>query len=180
MAATRSRAGSGPGFSAMSGPPDAGEFRAAMARFPTGVTVTTTVDADGRPHGFTAGSFVSVSAEPPLVSVCVSRTARCHPAFEACAAFAVNVLRHDMAGVARTFATRGADKFTEVEIGWSAAGLPVLDGALLVVECDVYARHPAGDHDILIGEVRRLCTRDGEQLLFADRAFSRLPHPGGR
>ena len=41
-----------------------GDFRHAMRRFPTGVTVITTL-LDGNPKGFTANAVTSVSADPP-------------------------------------------------------------------------------------------------------------------
>ena len=43
------------------------DFRAALGRFATGVTIVTTLDGDGRPVGLTANSFNSVSLDPPMV-----------------------------------------------------------------------------------------------------------------
>ena len=57
-------------------------FKAAMAAFPSGITIVTTTGADGAPWGFTATSFCSVSADPPLTLVCLATTAQCHPVFQ--------------------------------------------------------------------------------------------------
>ena len=43
------------------------EFRQALGRFASGVTVITTVDAAGRKHGITVSAFSSVSLAPPLI-----------------------------------------------------------------------------------------------------------------
>ncbi|MER7013294.1 flavin reductase family protein [Saccharopolyspora sp. NPDC000359] len=155
-------------------PVSADRLRSAMGRFPTGVTITTTLDRAGNPRGFTAGSLVSVSLEPPLISVCVAYTANCYQAFADCDSFAVSVLRHDQGQLARTFASKGADKFAAGGFTRTAGGLPVVDGAVVALECDVHGRHAAGDHVILVGRVRTADIADGDQLLFADRLFSRL------
>ncbi|MDA3624718.1 flavin reductase family protein [Saccharopolyspora oryzae] len=152
----------------------ADRLRQAMARFPTGVTITTTLDKAGEPQGFTAGSLVSVSLDPPLISVCVAYGANCYQAFADCDSFAVSVLRHDQGELARTFASKGADKFAADGLTTSAGGLPVVEGAVVALECDVHGRHAAGDHVILVGLVRAVDLADGDQLLFADRLFSRL------
>ncbi|MDQ3041548.1 MAG: flavin reductase family protein, partial [Acidobacteriota bacterium] len=39
------------------------EFRAALGRFASGVTVVTAKDADGRLHGITVSAFCSVSLD---------------------------------------------------------------------------------------------------------------------
>ena len=58
------------------------EFRAALSRFASGVTVVTTRDKEGMLHGLTVSAFSSVSLEPSLVLVCIEKTAGSHHAFE--------------------------------------------------------------------------------------------------
>lgn len=146
-------------------------FKEALASYPSGVAIVTTVDADGVAHGFTASAFCSVSLEPPLVSVCLARTARCHPVFAARDTFAVNLLRPSHAGLAIRFARTGEDKFAGARFGLTEGGLPALDDALTVLECDAYGRHDAGDHTIIIGQVQRVAASDGEPLVYYRRAF---------
>jgi hypothetical protein len=55
---------------------DEASLREVMARFATGITVLTVAGEDG--HGMTANAFTSVSLDPPLVLVCVARSARLH------------------------------------------------------------------------------------------------------
>lgn len=150
-------------------------FRTAMGRFPSGVTVATAREDDGTPRGFTANAFCSVSENPPLILVCLAETADSHRAFSGCERFAVSVLRADQADVARLFATRGAEKFAGDRLRLSAHGLPVVDGAVCVLECTVHDRHPAGDHSIVVGRVERLAVAGGEPLLYHDSTFRNLP-----
>jgi len=78
----------------LSMPFDPLELRRAFGSF-TGVTVVTAVDGDGRPRGFTANSFASVSLDPPLVLVCIARTAGSYPLFSTTRQFAINILSEE-------------------------------------------------------------------------------------
>ena len=51
------------------------ELRTAFGSFMTGVTIVTTMGEDGQPRGFTANSFTSVSLEPPLLLICIGKSA---------------------------------------------------------------------------------------------------------
>ena len=74
--------------------PGAAEFKAAMRHFPTGVTVVTSV-RDGEPRGVTVTAFASVSADPPLVLICINREARSYLYISASKVFCVNLLAGD-------------------------------------------------------------------------------------
>ena len=87
------------------------EFRRACARYATGVTVATVEGLDGTPEGLTVNSFTSVSLEPPLVLVCIEKTATAHVHFMAARGFAVNVLTEDQIDLSRHFATFTGDRF---------------------------------------------------------------------
>ncbi|WP_017570998.1 flavin reductase family protein [Nocardiopsis halotolerans] len=152
--------------------PDSTEFRDAMARLPTAVSIVTTCDEEGRDHGFTAGSVASVSIDPPLVLVCLARNADCHPAFASSSRWAVSVTSYEHTGLARRFATKGADKFAEGRFRRTDSGVLVLEGARLALECQVLDRYPGGDHDILVGRVVRTHTDSGDALVFVDRSFT--------
>src|SRR6478609_3903628 len=81
-------------------------LRRAFGTFVTGVTVITTLDEDGTPRGMTANSFTSVSLDPPLLLVCVGKSASSFPAFTAAAAFAVNLLHEGQVDVSAAFASK--------------------------------------------------------------------------
>jgi flavin reductase ActVB len=132
---------------------DPDDFRAALSMWPSGVTITTTVDDHGLRWGFTASAFSSLSLQPPLILVCLAATARSHDTFVRAESFAVNLLstRHEQ--LALRFADRGSDKFTGANFRPGHTGSPVLTDAVASLECVMHATVPAGDHTILIGKV---------------------------
>ncbi len=128
-------------------------LRDALGCFGTGVTVVTTLDAQGGPVGLTANSFTSVSLDPPLLLVCLARTAGSLPAFEAHANFGVNVLHIGQQLTSGRFAGRGEDRFAATP--WEAweTGIPILRSSLASFECARHAMYDGGDHVILVGRV---------------------------
>ena len=141
-------------------------LREALGNFVTGVTVITTRH-DDELHGLTANSFSSISLDPPLVLFSLSRTADCFAAFESVDFFAVNVLRSDQEALSTRFATKDADKWSNVAWRPGEGGCPLLDGAIATFECRVWARHEGGDHIIYVGEVVTFDQgREGEPLAF--------------
>ena len=82
------------------------EFRAALGRFATGVTIVTARDADGAPVGLTANSFASVSLAPPLVLWSLARSAGSMPAFERGSHYAINILAAEQHALAERFASK--------------------------------------------------------------------------
>jgi flavin reductase (DIM6/NTAB) family NADH-FMN oxidoreductase RutF len=153
---------------------DEGRFKDVMARFATGVTIVTALDG-GAPVGFTCQSFVSLSIDPPFVSLAPAKTSTSWPRIARAGAFCVNVLAEGQEDLCRRFATSGADKFTGVP--WTPApesGSPVLPGSLAWVDCALELVHDAGDHEIVVGRVLGLGTGGGRPLLFYDRGFARL------
>ncbi|MFD9331211.1 flavin reductase family protein [Streptomyces sp. NPDC060065] len=150
------------------------QFRAAMARFPSGVVVVTTRCADGTPRGFTASSFCSVSLEPPMILVCLANSADSAASFECCDRFAVSVLAPDHRPLALRFATKGTDKFASGGLCLSPDGLPTVERALSELDCAAHARHPAGDHTVLIGRVKGVRLGEGSPMVYYDRSFRTL------
>lgn len=154
---------------------EAVDFRNAMARFASGVTVVTTVDAAGQPAGFTASAFSSLSLDPPLILVCLEKRADSYPAFQAASRFAVSILAAGQADIAMRFATKGIDKFEGAPlVRGEATGLPLITGALAHLECRTYDLPDGGDHTIIIGEVLRAVSTDREPLLHFNRRFGRF------
>jgi len=143
---------------------DTRAFRDALGVFLTGVTVVTTRDADRRPRGFTANSFTSVSLDPPLILVCIGRSAASHGAFCASGKFAVNVLAETQTDVSRTFASKAADKFASVAWHDSALGNPLIAGAAAWFDCTTQSIIEGGDHSILLGRVHDFGQRPATPL----------------
>lgn len=151
---------------------DQRQFRDALGQFATGVTVVTAIGEDG-PVGMTVNSFASVSLEPPLVLWSVARDSDRADAFEQADFFAVHVLPEDSRDLALRFAACGSD-FNGIEIACGAGGLPLLDTYCARFECHVVARHPGGDHLILVGEVLAFRVRPSPALVFHAGRFGQL------
>ena len=134
-------------------PVDPRAFRRALGSFLTGITVVATVQPDGTPRGFTANSFTSVSLDPPLILICIAKTASSCPVFTAAEGFSVNILAEHQTSVSGLFASKSPDKFAGV--GWrrGPAGNPVLDEVAAWFDCRRHDVIDAGDHVILIGRV---------------------------
>ena len=145
------------------------EYRRTIGRFATGVSVVTTI-VDNQPRGMTASSVTSVSLDPVLILVCIEKTASMHALLGQSRHFAVNILSAEQEHVSRLFALRegGKPEFAQQPYHPGKLGMPVLDGVLAYLECDLSAVYPGGDHDIFLGEVRHteVLRPDGEPLIF--------------
>jgi len=150
-------------------------FRSVLGRFASGVTVVTMVGADGRDHGMTVSAFCSVSLEPPLVLVCIDRTASMHELLAPGTAFAVNVLSAGQEAVSRRFATGDPpNRFDGLGYQRGMTGVPVLDDVLAWLEARVTTRHDEGDHTIIIGRVEAAATRQDRPLLYYRGGYAQL------
>lgn len=154
------------------GPDRKREFRDALGRFATGVTVVTTATADG-PVGITANSFASVSLDPPIVLWSIGRQSKRFTAFAGCSAFAVHVLGAEQLELGKRFA-RSGDAFAGLRHDLNEAGVPLLLGCLSRFECTRIAAHDGGDHLIVVARVTAAALREGEPLLFSSGGYGRF------
>jgi len=129
-------------------------FRQTMGHFATGVTIVTSIDAEGKPVGLTANSVASVSLVPSLLLVCVDRGSSSLAAIRDTGAFGVSVLREEDEDLAHRFSVEAPGvRFRGVESRPSPAGVPLLPDPLAWMDCRLWKWFEAGDHMILIGEV---------------------------
>jgi len=146
-------------------------FKAAMRRFPTGVTVVTSVK-NGEPRGVTVSAFASVTLEPPTVLICVNREARSYLFISTSKIFCVNILSAEQRRLAERFAARIRDRqFEGVPYSIDRTGAAVLEGCLAHLDCEVTEEHHAGSHSIFIGRVVSLDARDGSPLGYFDSRY---------
>jgi flavin reductase (DIM6/NTAB) family NADH-FMN oxidoreductase RutF len=150
------------------------EFRKACARYATGIAVATVLGPEGTPEGLTVNSFTSVSMEPPLILVCIARTATAYSSFKTSKAFVINVLREDQIDLSQHFASRKSNRFEGLAWREGVHGAPVLDGVLAVLECAAHGSFDAGDHTVFIGLVERAESHDGAPLLYFASAYRKL------
>ncbi len=135
-------------------PIDPRELRTALGAFVTGVTVVTTLDAEGHPRGFTANSFTSVSLDPALILVCMGKHSSSREIFSTAGRFAVNILAEEQKNISSTFASKKVvDRFASLD--WRAAktGSPIIADVVTWLDCEMHDIIDAGDHLILIGHV---------------------------
>lgn len=142
------------------------EFRHALGRFASGVTIVTSKDAEGRWHGITVSAFCSVSLEPPLILICIENKTGSHLALEQSNSFVVNVLREDQQYISDRFASFLPDKFAGVDYHLGINDLPVLEDVLANLECRLVDAHDNGDHTIFIGEIEKATVREGNPLVY--------------
>ncbi len=135
---------------------DRDRYRDVIGRFATGVAVVT-CDGPGGPSGLTTNAVASLSLDPLLLLVCFDNASRTLPAVRSSGRFAVNVLREGQEDLARVFASKrvAREKFESVT-HTVAHGVPVLDGALAWIACDLRELLSGGDHTIGIGEVTHM------------------------
>ncbi len=145
---------------------DTRAFRDALGNFATGVTVVTAKSEDGTLAGVTASSFNSVSLDPPLILWSLDRTSPSLRTLESASHFCVHILAEGQNDLCMKFAKSGDDKFNGVEFSEGLGGAPMFDGCLAQFECRNLVHHDGGDHVIIIGEVERFETADGEPLVF--------------
>jgi flavin reductase (DIM6/NTAB) family NADH-FMN oxidoreductase RutF len=145
-----------------------------LSRFATGVTVVTVQGPDGRPHGMTVSSLTSVSLEPPLVLVCIDRSARMHRLITGADGFVVNVLAADQEELSRRFADPHDDRFEGLQCRATPGGLVYFDGTLAHIEARTQALHEAGDHTIVVGRVIGGDARDGRPLMYFRGGYTAL------
>ena len=124
----------------------------------------------GRVHGMTANSFTSVSLDPLLILICVSRNAQLLPMVQRQKRFGVNILKDHQRALSEYFARTEESEEIEKRLGiryrWTESGIPLLEDALVQLACNVVGSHVAGDHTIFIAEPESVEIYEGEPLLY--------------
>jgi len=155
------------------------EFRRACGRFATGVTIASVLDGSGLPHGLTVSSFTSVSLDPPLVLICLGHEVTSVEVFRGAKYFGINVLAEDQRALSERFARKGHDRFDGLDWAPGETGVPLLAGVLAQMECAVYQRVTAGDHDIFIGEMVSARVHQGDPLIHFSSRYRKLAETAG-
>jgi flavin reductase (DIM6/NTAB) family NADH-FMN oxidoreductase RutF len=154
-------------------PVDDALFRNVVGHFASGVTVITTAAGDAM-YGTTASAVSSLSMEPPMMLICLNRSSATHDAVQRTATFGINILTADQSHLARQFARKGIDKFGGVQFHRGAGGVPLLDGALATIVCEVDETATGGTHTVFLGRVVSASAGGGEPLAYYKGTFGRL------
>ena len=144
------------------------QFRQGMAMFATGVTVVSTLQPDGNVHGMTANAFTSVCLEPPLILVSIGHQRNTYGNIQARGRFGINILSLEQELIARYYSLDEKGQAEAPDMPWQLNGetSPMLEGALVFMECRVVAKYSHGDHTIFVAEVEQMATQAGRPLLF--------------
>ena len=153
---------------------DPDEFRAALGRFATGVTILTVRDANGHDHGMTVSAFCSVSLVPSLVLACIDHSTDMFGILPQTTHFGINILAEGQEALSRRFAELEAGRFDAIGYSRGESGVVLLDEALAHLECRVVAQQAAGDHDIFVGEVESATYRQDRPLLYYRGGYAQL------
>ena len=152
------------------------ELRRVFGAFPTGVTAIAAL-VDGVPVGLAASSFMSVSLDPPMVSVCVAHTSTTWPRLRQVRRLGVSVFGAHQEEACRRFSARGGDRFASLRWRMGDDDGILIDGSSAWLDCSIEQEIPAGDHDIVLLRVHNL---DADPtiapLVFHGSQFRRLQH----
>tara|TARA_B100000131_G_C18105905_1_gene607812 strand:+ start:389 stop:1309 length:921 start_codon:yes stop_codon:yes gene_type:complete len=143
---------------------DTNKFRKALGKFTTGITIVTTLDNNQNPRGFTANSFTSVSLAPPLILICIGDFNESLDLFKNSDFFAVNILNENQKEISNTFASPSKSKFKGIDWDLGKFNSPLIKNSIAWFECKNYNHIFAGDHLILIGEVKNFGDEEGFPL----------------
>jgi len=153
------------------------EFRQAMRKWTTGVTIVT-AQSRGIKHGMTVSSFTSVSLAPATVSISLEQNTRTHGLIHEAGSFGITFLSSEQQPISERFAGQiddWKDRFEGLETWVMETGAPFLFGGLAYLDCRVQSMLPFGSNTLIIGEV--VAARMGEEhnpLLYFNRTYRRL------
>ncbi len=153
-----------------------GQFKAALGRWPSGVSIVTTRVGEV-PAGMTVSSFFSVSLSPPLVGVCLDRKALTLAPLTQSGHFAVNVLSVEQTDLSDRFAAKDNEpwRFDGVALDVVPGALsPFISGAAVQLDCELRATHDAGDHVLCVGQVGIAIVHSDAPLIYHGSRYHSL------
>ena len=158
---------------------DVKDFRRVCGKFPTGVTVTTLVGADGKPYGITLSSFTSLSLTPPLVLVCIDHRAAICAHCGVGKHFGINILSEGQRDLSVQFSQNWSDRFLKVRWRPGITGVPLLEDVPGALECITTEMIRVGDHWIVIGQALHVKTSEKPPLAYFESSYGKVArnHP---
>ncbi|MFE3227770.1 flavin reductase family protein [Nocardia sp. NPDC059228] len=158
-------------------PVDGTDLRRTFSHFPSGV-VAVCARIGGTPYGLVASTFVPVSLDPPLVSICIQYSSETWPRLEQASRLGLSLLSSEQEPAARGLSSRRGDRFRNVDLHPGNGNAAFVAGATAWLETSVHEQVPAGDHAVVLLRVHRLGTHpDSEPLVFHRSGFRALYDP---
>lgn len=150
---------------------DMAQLRRLYGRYPTGVAAVCAL-RDGQPVGIVATSFTPVSIDPALVSICVQHTSTTWPHLADGRHLGVSVLESRQEAACRQIAAKNVDRFAGVSWFATESDAVLLSDAVAQLDCEISTTVSAGDHDVVILEVKAAAADlAASPLLFHDSRF---------
>jgi flavin reductase (DIM6/NTAB) family NADH-FMN oxidoreductase RutF len=153
---------------------DVKDFRRVCGKFPTGVTVTTMVGADGKPYGITLSSFTSLSLTPPLVLVCIDHRAAIFAHCGVGKHFGINILSEGQRDLSVQFSRNWNDRFLGVRWRPGITGVPLLEDVPGTLECVTTDIIRVGDHWIIIGQALHVRISEKPPLAYFESSYGKV------
>lgn len=135
----------------------AGDFKAAMRRLATTVTIVTAC-SEGQRHGMTATAVTSLTTSPPSLLVCINLSASIHDPITKTGQFCINILACGHDHLVPIFSGKmvGEERFASGDWMADETGIPCLANAQANVFCTVVRTMSHGSHSVFIGDVTRV------------------------
>lgn len=160
--------------------PDAASIRRVFALFPSGVAALSASTGAGTSVLLASSFQVGISAEPPLVLVAAQHTSTSWPILRACPRIGVSVLSQEHQDIVGQLSSKSRDKLAGIPCETAHSGAHFITGAVMSLECSIYAEIPAGDHDVILLQVHAVAAQpDTNPLIWYGSTFHILssPHP---
>jgi flavin reductase (DIM6/NTAB) family NADH-FMN oxidoreductase RutF len=156
---------------------DRSQFLSSMRVVPGAVAIIAATDGEDQ-TGMAVTAWNSLCADPPMLLVCVNRSASAHDLIRRAKAFSLNVAPAASEETVAIFSAQrglnGRDRFLDGHWSKGPQGQPLLDGAVTAYECEVIAHHIYGTHSIFIGEIRHMIRNEAaEALIYLNGRFAR-------
>lgn len=150
-------------------------FKEVFSQLASGVCVVT-FWRGGRVHGFTATSVTSVSLRPARVLFCLSENSESIACLSNGTSIGISILHADQRLLSDRFASKVAvGAYDDIPIANDAEQAPLIDGALGHVTATVVQMIPAGDHTIILCDVKSAeAAGEGIPLLYCRRTYHSL------
>lgn len=148
-----------------------------MRRWTSGVTLVS-VSHLGKEHGMTVSSFTSVSLDPPLITISLTKDSRTLEMITGSRSFGVTILSSEQTGISSIFAGQigdDEDRFAGLETKRLISGTPMITGGIAYLDCNVFEIYEFASNSLIIGEV--IAAEVGENvkpLLYFDQQYHKL------
>ena len=151
-------------------------FKQALQQWASGVAIVTSKSDQLGVRGMTVTAFSSVSADPPLILVCLNQSADTAENIDQNQRFAVNILSDKQQDASNNFSGGSSqeDRFAQTCWHVGTTGVPILDDSIMSLECKVVDKISAGSHWVVIGAVEAANSREGEPLLYFRGKYRQL------